>query len=378
MDIERRLPITVVSGSGCVLVSTSGKRYLDLAAGIAVNLLGYSHPALVETICEQAHKLVNVGDMVYTVPQIRLARRLVDLTFPSRVFFCHSGTEANEAAIKLVRKWGKLKKAGAHGIITAVDSFHGRTLASVTAGGRPRNSDPFTPLPPGFAHVPFNDLDAVRGATDANTAAIMLEPILGSGGVVPASTAFLRGVREWCDDNEVLLVLDEVQTGLGRTGSWFAFQRYGIQPDVLTVAKGLGGGVPIGACLAGPKADVFVPGDHGSTLGGNPLACTSALTVLQTIESENLLDNAEAVGAYLRNSLQRLGPTEVRGTGLMLGMDLAAPIARPFQARCLEMGLLLNVVGDRTVRFVPPLILTTTEVDTAVDIMADALAAIRT
>jgi len=374
MDVDRRLPITVVSGSGCNLRSSTGRQYLDLVAGIAVNLLGYSHPALVETICNQARCLINAGDMVHTDAQIELASRLVKLTFPSRAFFCHSGAEANEAAIKLVRKWGKLRKSGAYEIITAADSFHGRTLAAVAAGGRPRNSDPFTPLPPGFLHVPFNDIEEIRLVTNSNTAAVMLEPILGSAGVIPASAGYLREVRRWCDDNHLLLVFDEVQTGLGRTGSWFAFQHYGVQPDIVTIAKGLGGGVPIGACLASPAADVFVPGDHGSTVGGNALACAVAITVLETIEAENLVENAASVGAYLAARLQTLAPQEVRGMGLMLAMDLRAPVARRLQDRCLEMGLLINVIGDRTVRFVPPLILTRREVDTAVEVMAAALA----
>jgi predicted acetylornithine/succinylornithine family transaminase len=374
MDVDRRLPITVVSGSGSNLRSSTGRQYLDLVAGIAVNLLGYSHPALVETICNQARRLINAGDMVHTDAQIELASRLVKLTFPSRAFFCHSGAEANEAAIKLVRKWGKLRKAGAYEIISAADSFHGRTLAAVTAGGRARNSDPFTPLPPGFLHVPFNDIEEIRRVNNSNTAAVMLEPVLGSAGVIPASAGYLREVRQWCDDNHLLLVFDEVQTGLGRTGSWFAFQHYGVQPDIVTIAKGLGGGVPIGACLASPAADVFVPGDHGSTVGGNALACAAAITVLETIEAENLVENAASVGAYLAARLQTLAPQEVRGMGLMLAMDLRAPVARRLQERCLEMGLLINVIGDRTVRFVPPLILTRREVDTAVEVMATALA----
>jgi predicted acetylornithine/succinylornithine family transaminase len=377
MDVERRLPVTMVSGSGCRLTSSTGQEYLDLVAGIAVNLLGYSHPVLVEAICKQAHKLINVGDMVFSQPQTDLARLLVNYTFPSRAFFCHSGTEANEAAIKLIRKWGKKKRSGAYEIITAFDSFHGRSLASVTAGGKARNSDPFTPLPPGFIHVPFNDIDAIRRATSSNAAAIMLEPILGSAGVIPAETSYLRDVRTWCDEHGLLLVFDEVQTGLGRTGSWFAFQHYGVQPDVLTVAKGLGGGVPIGACLAAPIADVFEPGDHGSTLGGNPLACAAAVAVLTTIEREGLVQNAAQVGSYFQERLRGLEPSAVRGTGLMLGMDLKVPVAREFQDKCLERGLLVNVVGDRTVRFVPPLILSKAEVDEAVEIMAVALSDVR-
>jgi acetylornithine/succinyldiaminopimelate/putrescine aminotransferase len=217
----------------------------------------------------------------------------------------------------------------------------------------------------------------MRRVTSSNTAAVMLEPILGSAGVIPATASYLRDVRQWCDEQGLLLVLDEVQTGLGRTGSWFAFQHHGIQPDVLTVAKGLGGGVPIGACLAAPSADVFEPGDHGSTLGGNPLACAAALTVLTTIESDGLVRNAAQVGSYFEDNLRRLEPSEIRGTGLMLGMDLKRPVARNFQSKCLEHGLLINVVGDRTVRFVPPLILSKADVDEAVAIMIGALSEVR-
>src|SRR4029077_3157749 len=249
--------------------------------------------------------------------QVELARHLVELAFPSRVFFCNSGAEANEAAIKLARKWGARNRDGAYEIITTTGSFHGRTLATVTAGGQPKYSDPFKPLPAGFAHVPYNDFEAIQAATTDKTVAVMLEPVMGEIGVVPAGPHYLERVGDWCDEKNLLLILDEGQTGLGRTGRWFAHQHAGITPDVMTLAKGLGGGVPIGACLANPRADVFEPGDHGSTFGGNPLACAVASTVLAVIERDGLVGHAAEMGNALHGVLAGLGAKNVRGLGLM-------------------------------------------------------------
>jgi acetylornithine/N-succinyldiaminopimelate aminotransferase len=297
--------------------------------------------------------------------------RLVDLSFPSRVFFCNSGAEANEAAIKLARKWGAKNRDGAFEIITSIGSFHGRTLAAVTAGGQPKYSDPFKPLPEGFVHVPYNDLEAIRSATTGKTVAVMLEPVMGEIGVVPASPGYLEGVRKWCDQQGLLLILDEVQTGLGRTGRWFAHQHHGITPDVMTLAKGLGGGVPIGACLASPGADVFQPGDHGSTFGGNPLACAAALAVLHVVERDGLVGHAAEMGEVLRGVLLGLGAKEVRGVGLMQAIEFEEATAKPFQQACLDAGLIVNAVDDHTVRFVPPLIIRPVEIDRAQAIMQD-------
>jgi acetylornithine aminotransferase/acetylornithine/N-succinyldiaminopimelate aminotransferase len=354
---------------------SEGREYLDLVAGIAVNVLGHAHPAVTRAVAEQAGRLIHTSNLYYTDPQVALAQKLVELSFPSRVFFANSGAEANEAAIKLARKWGKLRRDGAFEIITTNDAFHGRTLTTVTAGGKDAYSAPFGPLPPGFVHVPYGDLDAIRAATTERTVAIMLEPILGEAGVVPPADGYLEGARAWCDERDLLLVLDEVQTGIGRTGRWFEHQHHGIVPDVMTLAKGLGGGVPIGACLAGPRADVFEPGDHGSTFGGNPLACAAGVAVLRTIEEEGLVGHAAEMGEHLHASLQELeGVRQVRGRGLMQSVVFDGPVARDFQARCLAEGVIVNATDDVTIRLVPPLIISAAEIDEAVQRMKRAQA----
>ncbi|TMF94251.1 MAG: acetylornithine transaminase [Chloroflexi bacterium] len=369
MQTGRRLPVTFVRGRGCRVYDESGREYLDLVAGIAVNLLGHSHPEVVRAISEQAVALIHTSNLYFTQPQIDLAQRLVELSFPSRVFFCNSGAEANEAAIKIARKWGARHRDGAFEIITTAGSFHGRTLATVTAGGQQKYSDPFRPLPGGFVHVAYDDVDAIKAATTSKTVAVMLEPVMGEIGVVPPSPGYLRGVREWCDTQDVLLILDEVQTGLGRTGRWFAHQHHSVTPDVMTLAKGLGGGVPIGACLANPRADVFEPGDHGSTFGGNPLACTAALAVLHVIERDGLVAHAAEMGELLQSSLADLGAKAVRGQGLMQAFEFAEPRAKAFQLSCLDAGLIVNAVDDHSVRLVPPLIITAEEIDNAHAVM---------
>ena len=373
MQVGRRLPVTFVRGQGCLVYDEAGNEYLDLVAGIAVNLLGHSHPDVVAAVAEQARTLIHTSNLYFTQPQVELGRRLVELSFPSRVFFCNSGAEANEAAIKIARKWGTRNRAGAHQIITTLGSFHGRTLATVTAGGQPKYSDPFKPLPEGFVHVPYNDLDAIKAATSARTVAVMLEPVMGEIGVVPAKPGYLAGVRRWCDDQDLLLILDEVQTGLGRTGKWFAHQHHGITPDVMTLAKGLGGGVPIGACLAAPNADVFEPGDHGSTFGGNPLACAAALAVLNVIERDGLVGHAAEMGEMLNSAIHGLGGKEVRGLGLMQAVEFTEPRAKAFQQACLEARLVVNAVDDHSIRLVPPLIVTAEQIDRAQRTMHEVL-----
>ncbi len=365
MQTGRRLAVTFVRGQGCLVYDDAGHEYLDLVAGIAVNLLGHSHPEVAAAVAGQAKTLIHTSNLYYTEPQVELARRLVELSFPSRVFLCNSGAEANEAAIKIARKWGGRHRNGAFQIITTLGSFHGRTLATVTAGGQPKYSDPFKPLPDGFIHVPYNDLDAIKAATGAQTVAVMLEPVMGEIGIVPAKPGYLEGVRKWCDEKGLLLILDEVQTGLGRTGRWFAHQHHGITPDVMTLAKGLGGGVPIGACLAAPKADVFEPGDHGSTFGGNPLACVAALAVLKVIERDGLVGHAAEMGEMLHAAIQSVGGKEVRGLGLMQAVEFAEPRAKAFQQACLDARLIVNAVDDNTIRFVPPLIITPDQIDRA-------------
>jgi len=372
MHTGRRLPVTFVRGRGCMVYDDAGREYLDLVAGIAVNLLGHSHPDVVDAVNKQAGELIHTSNLYFTQPQVELARRLVELSFPSRAFFCNSGAEANEAAIKLARKWGAKNRDGAFEIITTTGSFHGRTLATVTAGGQHKYSDPFKPLPDGFVHVTYNDFDAIEAATTDSTVAVMLEPVMGEIGIVPAAPGYLKRVREWCDKKNLLLILDEVQTGLGRTGRWFAHQHAGVTPDVMTLAKGLGGGVPIGACLANPRADVFEPGDHGSTFGGNPLACAAASTVLHVIERDGLVGHAAEMGELLRASVDDLGAKEVRGLGLMQAFEFEDAKAKPFQQACLEAGLIVNAVDDHSIRLVPPLILTAKEIERAHAVMQKA------
>jgi acetylornithine/N-succinyldiaminopimelate aminotransferase len=369
MQTGRRLPVTFVRGRGCLVYDEAGREYLDLVAGIAVNLLGHAHPDVVAAISKQSAALIHTSNLYFTQPQVELARRLVELSFPSRVFFCNSGAEANESAIKLARKWGAKNRDGAFEVITTTGSFHGRTLAAVTAGGQAKYSDPFKPLPEGFVHVPFNDAEAIEAATTDRTVAVMLEPVMGEIGIVPAAPGYLKQVRDWCNRKNLLLILDEVQTGLGRTGRWFAHQHAGITPDVMTLAKGLGGGVPIGACLANPRADVFEPGDHGSTFGGNPLACAVAATVLQVIERDGLVGHAAEMGDLLSASLRDLGARDVRGVGLMQAFQFEEPKAKLFQQACLDRGLVVNAVDDHSVRLVPPLIITAREIDRAHELM---------
>ena len=372
MQTGRRLPVTFVRGRGCMVYDDAGREYLDLVAGIAVNLLGHSHPDVVDAVNKQAGELIHTSNLYFTQPQVELARRLVELSFPSRAFFCNSGAEANEAAIKLARKWGAKNRDGAFEIITTTGSFHGRTLATVTAGGQHKYSDPFKPLPDGFVHVTYNDFDAIEAATTDSTVAVMLEPVMGEIGIVPAAPGYLKRVREWCDKKNLLLILDEVQTGLGRTGRWFAHQHAGVTPDVMTLAKGLGGGVPIGACLANPRADVFEPGDHGSTFGGNPLACAAASTVLHVIERDGLVGHAAEMGELLHASVDDLGAKEVRGLGLMQAFEFEDAKAKAFQQACLEAGLIVNAVDDHSIRLVPPLILTAKEIERAHAVMQKA------
>jgi len=369
MQTGRRLPVTFVRGRGCLLYDDAGREYLDLVAGIAVNLLGHAHPEVVAAVTKQSAELIHTSNLYFTQPQVELARRLVDLSFPSRVFFCNSGAEANEAAIKLARKWGTRNRDGAFEIITTTGSFHGRTLATVTAGGQHKYSDPFQPLPDGFVHVAYNDAEAIEAATTEKTVAVMLEPVMGEIGVIPAAAGYLERVRVWCDRKNLLLILDEVQTGLGRTGRWFAHQHASIAPDVMTLAKGLGGGLPIGACLASPRADVFEPGDQGSTFGGNPLACAAATAVLHVIERDGLVGHAAEMGDLLRSTLGDIGAKDVRGVGLMQAFEFEEPKAKPFQNACLEAGLIVNAVDDHSVRLVPPLIIGANEIDRAQSVM---------
>jgi acetylornithine/N-succinyldiaminopimelate aminotransferase len=375
MTTYARFPVQFVRGEGVHLWDVQGKKYIDFLAGIAVCSVGHCHPYLTKALQDQAATLLHVSNLYLTEPQARLARRLVELSDFERVFFCNSGAEANEGAIKIARKYGKGIKENKTKIITNTNSFHGRTLAAVTATGQPKYSESFAPLPPNFVYVPFNDLGALEEAMGNDVCAVMLEPIQGEGGIIPATVAYLEKARELCDKHQALLVFDEVQTGMGRTGKLWAYQQYGVIPDVVTSAKGLGGGVPIGAILArGTAATTLVPGDHGSTFAGNPLATTAANAVLDILADENLLENARNVGAMMARELESIG--KVRGMGLMIGVGLDKPIAKEVVKAALEKGLALNAPNERTLRIVPPLTLTESEARAGIAILKEAIAAL--
>lgn len=374
-----RIPAAFTHGKGVYLYATDGRKYMDMLGGIAVNSVGHANARLVKAISGQAKKLIHCSSLYYIPSQSELARTLVEKTFADRAFFCNSGAEANEAAIKLARAYFYKKNAPRTKIITALQSFHGRTLASVTATGQPKYNKPFGPLPGGFVYVPYNDIEAMRAAVDSDTCAVMLEPIQGESGVIPADPSYLKAVREICTAAGALLILDEVQTGSGRTGTLFAYEQYGITPDVLTTAKGLAGGVPIGAMLlTEDAASAFVPGDHGTTFGGNPLAATAALAVLEEIEERGLLKNTQAIGAFLRKKLEQVQKktgeiTEVRGMGLLIGIELTKPIAQEVKQKCFEKGYLVGSIGTSVLRLAPPLILSKRDAAAFVSALSDIL-----
>jgi len=377
MSTYAHQPVAIRTGRGCTLTDVDGREYLDLVGGIAVNVLGHGHPAVLGTLAEQAGRAIHLSNLYFSEPQLDAAERLVATAFPSRVFFCNSGTEAVETAIKIARKWGKLNRNGASTIICARGAFHGRTMGALAATSNRQYREPFEPLPRGFIHVAYDDLAAVREAIDDRTVAVLMEPIEGQSGVVPMSDETLRGLRRLCDKHDLLLLLDEIQSGMGRTGRWWAHQHAGIVPDVMAVAKGLGGGLPIGAVLAGPRADIFAPGDHGTTFGGGPLVTAVAAAVLDAIEREGLVANAARVGERLRRGLLQLGRSgapiaEVRGRGLMLGAVLSAPVAHQVVGAALERGLLVNATGTSALRLVPPLVLTEAEADQALERLGGA------
>lgn len=380
MNFVNRQPVVFVRGEGMRIWDSEGKEYLDFLAGIAVCGLGHCHPAVVEAISKQAATLMHVCNLYHVPQQPELGKRLTELSGLGKAFFCNSGAEANEAAIKLARKWAKETYGPErYEIITAEGSFHGRTMATVSATGQPKYHEGFAPMVPGFKYVPFNDLSSLREAVSAKTCAIMLEPIQGESGVHPASPEYLESIREMCSERGILLILDEIQTGLGRTGKWFAFEHYGIMPDIITLAKTLGGGFPIGACLATDEvAKAFKPGNHSSTFGGNPLACSTALATLDAIEREGLVRNAVEMGVYLKEVLNRLKDRrddikEVRGHGLMVAVEFSRDFAPAVVASCLWRGLIINATSQNTIRFLPPLIVGKEHIDSAVRILSEAL-----
>jgi predicted acetylornithine/succinylornithine family transaminase len=377
MHTYNRFPIALVKGKGVKVWDANGKEYLDFTAGLAVCSLGHCHPVVVEALCRQAKELIHVSNLYYIQPQAKLAALIVQNFKGAQVFFCNSGAEANEAALKLARKYAKVNgQPERYEVITALKSFHGRTLATLAATGQPKHQQGFEPLPPGFFHVPFNDLKALEEAINDKTGAVMLEPVQGESGVYPATKDYLAGVRELCHRHKLALIFDEVQCGLGRTGKFLAFQHYGVAPDIFTLAKGLGSGFPIGAMVAKEEfALAFQPGNHASTFGGNPLACAVGLAVLEYILNHGLIEHVTLAGDYFKEQLTLLAQRfpfirEVRGMGLMLALELNQDQNGPeIVRRCMEQGLLINGIEQHILRFLPPLIVTQQEIDQAVNIL---------
>jgi acetylornithine aminotransferase/acetylornithine/N-succinyldiaminopimelate aminotransferase len=378
MTTGRRLPVTLVRGEGTRVWDDEGKSYLDFFGGPAVTSLGHCPPVLADALADQARTLIHTSNLVYSIPQLQLAELLVENSCLDRVYFTNSGAEANEVAIKLARKWGKERKDGAFEVITTDNSFHGRTLAMITAGGNEKYSAPFAPLPPGFVHVPYNDIDAMRGAIGERTCAVMLEPVQGEGGVNVPDDAYLPAVRRLCDERNALLILDEVQTGVGRCGALFAYQLSGIEPDVMTLAKGIGSGMPLAAVLAKEHCAVFTPGDHGTTYGGAPLATRAGYEVVKHVIENDLPAKAADDGRYLEQRLRSLEDrldivSEVRGKGLLWAIAFSRDAGDEVVRACLERGLLLNNVRPNACRLSPPLTVSRDELDDALAILERVL-----
>ncbi|MCI0500022.1 MAG: aspartate aminotransferase family protein [Planctomycetales bacterium] len=371
-----RLPKVITRGQGNMLRDLEGNEILDLFPGWAVSGIGHCHPKVVAAICKQAGELLHIDNTFYTIQQGQLAKLLSERAFGGKTFFCNSGAEANEAAIKLARRHTPREK---YKFITAEKSFHGRTLAAVTATGQPKYHEGFLPLPAGFVYVPYNDIDALHQAFDEEVAAVMIEPIQGEGGINEATPEYMQTIRDLCDEHGALMVLDEVQTGMGRTGRWFGYQHYEITPDIMTMAKALGGGVAIGAMMARSEiAASLIPGTHASTFGGNPLACAAGIAVIEAIEEDNLLDNAQKMGDYLRTRLEQLKEKypiidHIRGKGLMVGVQLNMPGAK-IVSRCLEKGLRVNCTQETVLRLMPSMTITQAEIDKAITILDTVLA----
>ncbi|MBN2654038.1 MAG: aspartate aminotransferase family protein [Nitrospirae bacterium] len=381
LNTYNRLPIAIRKGRGIKAWGSDGKEYLDFVSGIATNVLGHCHPKVVVAIQKQAQRLIHISNYYHIENQIRLAKLLVTNSFAEKAFFCNSGAEANEAAIKLARKYSiENFTQNRFKIITALNSFHGRTMATLTATGQEKFQKGFGPLLQGFSYVPYNDFPALEAALDKATCAIMLEPIQGEGGIKVPSADYLKNVRELCDKNNIILIFDEVQSGMGRTGKLFAYEHFGITPDIMTLAKGLGGGVPIGCMLTTNKfASGFQPGNHASTFGGNPLACAAAIATIETIlEDGFVLDNCTRMGEYFLTKLNLLKSyypeqiVDARGKGLIVGMELMRD-GLPIVKACLEKGALINCTAGNVLRFTPPLIVEENEIDKLIDILDDVI-----
>lgn len=378
MQVFERLPITLIKGRGMYVRDDKGKRYLDFVAGIAVVSLGHCHPVLVKAINQQSHLLLHTSNLFYTTPQLKLAEVLIKNSDMQRVFLANSGAEAVEGVVKLARRWGHLKLNGAYEVISANNSFHGRTLAMVAATGQPKFQHPYEPMPTGFINVPYNDINAIKEATTDKTCAVLLEPIQGEGGVNIPHPDYLKQAREWCDKKNLLLLLDEVQTGVGRCGTLFAYKQSGIIPDAVALAKGLAGGIPIGAVLATEKASVFAKGEHGTTFGGNALSCAASCAVLNYIIKNDLPSHSSNIGDLMIDGLKKLQMefpciTDVRGKGLLMAMQFEQDIAKDVALACLDMGLLVNNLKPNLLRFIPPLIVQPKDIDKALSILQKAL-----
>jgi acetylornithine aminotransferase len=368
----KRFPIVIAKGKGCTLWDTQGKKYTDFVAGIAVCNLGHAHPGVSKALSKQADTLFHVSNLYYTIPQVELASRLTEISFADRVFFCNSGAEANEAAIKLARKYFKEKgENGKYRIISMEHSFHGRTMATLSATGQDKIKQGFEPILEGFDYVPFNDISALRSKIGPSTCAVLIEPIQGEGGVRCPDPEYLKAVRQACDETGILLIFDEIQTGIGRTGKLFAYEHFGIEPDIMTLAKALANGLPIGAMLAREEvADAFGPGSHASTFGGTPVVTAASLEVVRVLSEENIIDHCKKIGAYFKERLSWLKDRhelieDVRGMGLLLGMKLSME-GDQIVASCMEKGFLINCIQGNILRFIPPLIIEKQEIDALV------------
>ncbi|HHV71998.1 MAG TPA: acetylornithine transaminase [Clostridia bacterium] len=378
MQTYGRFPLALVRGEGCWVWDEEGKKYLDFISGLGVNSLGHCHPAVVGAVKEQVEKILHCSNLYYTKPQAELAEILIKNSCFDRVFFCNSGAEANEAAIKLARKYSHLKYGeDRKEIISTLNSFHGRTMATITATGQTKYQAGFNPLLPGFKYVAYGDFEALKEAVSSQTCAVLIEPVQGEGGINTAEKDYWQALREFCSQNDILLIFDEVQCGLARTGKLFAYEALGVEPDIITLAKALGGGLPIGAMMARESAaSAFRPGDHASTFGGNPVAAAAAVAVMKTFLTENIPGRAEKLGNYFQAKLRDLQfkypqIKEVRGLGLMIGVEVAEKGPEIVKS-CLEKGLLINCTAEKVLRFLPPLIIGEAEVDQAVNILADA------
>ena len=372
MFVVRRQPVVIVKGEGTRVWDDAGKEYLDFTAGWAVNNIGHSNPVVADAIAEQARTLLQTSNQFYSIPQLQLAQILVDNSCLDKIFICNSGAEANEGAMKLARKYGKVNRNGAYEIITAFNSFHGRTMMAVAATGQPHYQAIFQPIPVGFTHVDYDDAEAIKAATTDRTVAVMLEPVQGEGGVNIPSPGYLQQVRDWCDERGLLLIFDEVQTGMGRLGTLFGYEAFGVEPDIITLAKALGAGAPIGAFLAKDHACAFEPGDHGSTFGGNVLTCAAAYASVKYIIENDIPARAGEMGDYLGRKLEQLKSnhefiSEVRGMGLLWAVLFNSDMTPAVVAACNDTGLLLNPLRPNAVRLMPPLTVTTDEIDQAME-----------